>query len=140
MKKISTIKRIFSLSLALAMSISTLGSLQSCGTDGVEVIPKPIPVEHTVKLKLTGTNAVVTKAVVMIGANTTEYGSLSGSTWESADLKVAHSEGTIALSAYGTGSGTASVLKAEIFVDGKLVKSGTASGTTPNATVFYTFP
>jgi hypothetical protein len=139
MKKIITFKKIFTLAISTVFALTTIGALQSCGADGVEAIPNPIPVEHKVKFKLTGTNAAVTKAVVMIGSTTTEYAALSGNTWESNEIKVPTSEGSIALSAYATGSGAASILKAEIFVDGKLVKFSTANGTTINATVFYSF-
>ncbi|MBS1548586.1 MAG: hypothetical protein JSS94_01790 [Bacteroidetes bacterium] len=139
MKKIFTIQKFLTIALSAVFAVTTIGTLQSCGADGVEAIPNPIPVEHKVQFKLTGTNAAVTKAVVMIGSTTTEFGALSGNTWESEEIKVPTSEGSIALSAYATGSGPASVLKAEIFVDGKLVKFGTASGTDINALAFYTF-
>lgn len=139
MKKISSIKKIWTLALTVLFSLSIFGMLQSCGTDGVEVLPNPTPAEHTVQFKLTATNATVGNAVAMIGSATTEYSSLSGNTWESPELKVAHSEGSVAISAYGNGFGPTSVLKAEIFVDGKLVKYGTASGQDLNAIAFYSF-
>lgn len=139
MKKISTIKRIFTYALVVLFSVTAMGSLQSCGADGVEAIPDPIPVEHNVQFKLTGTNAAVSNAMVMIGSTTTEYSALNGNTWESPELKVPTSEGSVAISGYGLGSGPASVLKVEIFVDGKLVKYGTSTGTDLNAIAFYSF-
>jgi hypothetical protein len=132
MKKTSLAKFLF---FAL-FTISTLGFLSSCSKDDENT-----DTVHKVSFKVTASDGVQIEQIILLtGATTSTFDTVSGTTWTSEEYSVKKSEGAAQIMASANGVDGTSTLKAEIIVDGVVVKESTSQGVSPTVQVSYLFP
>lgn len=129
-------KKIVLRSLMLLLAVSLVFGISSCsrdddggGSGGT----------HKVVFKGVGSEGVVIKAVgYNIGTELHTKSDLSVNTWTSEEYTfTGNTPLNVAVNAVGTNAN--STLKAQIFVDGKLVKESTSTGTYLSTTAAYNY-
>ena len=114
--------------------------LASCSKKGDSNVTPPSKASHKVYFKATvSAGSSINNAAYGYDATQTSATSLSGTTWTSPELTAPGGTVEAVCSVGATGANASSTLTVQIFVDGTMVKQGTASGQILGANVTYSF-
>jgi len=134
----TTILKNISLSIFTLLMVTTL--LVSCGKSNDSKPAGATATSHKVVYKATTTNGTIdiVDYTTATGDQSTVTG-ISVTSYTSAEITVPTSVGSVVFAVTGGGSSASSTITVQIYVDGKLVKSNSGTGTSLSAGTSYSF-
>jgi hypothetical protein len=102
---------------------------------------KPSGGSHKIRMKAEASAGSSMYLIFYVDAagESKQFTNVSGTSWDSGDLTYGSSVQAISFGAAATPKDASSTLKVQIYVDGKLEKESTASGTSLSASTTYYF-